>query len=43
MPSLFAFDLIRESDQEFETRTGWTYHAGCPIVLPSQLLNVGQP
>ena len=43
MPSLFAFDLIRESDLEFETRTGWTYHAGSPIVLPSQLLNVGQP
>ena len=43
MPTLFAFDLVRESDQEFEARTGWQYHAGSPVSLPGQLLNVGQP
>jgi len=43
MPRLFAFDLVRESDQDFENRTGWTYHAGSPVELPGNLLSVGQP
>ena len=43
MPSLLAFDLVRESDQDFEARTGWVYNAGSPVVLPGRLLSVGQP
>ena len=43
MPSLLAFDLVCESDQDFEARTGWVYNAGSPAELPGRLLSVGQP
>ena len=40
MPNLLAFDLVRESDQEFEVRTGWEYHAASPIWLPNPVIRV---
>ena len=40
MPNLLAFDLVRESDQEFEVRTGWEYRAASPIWLPNPVIRV---
>ena len=37
MPRLFAFDLVRETDQEFEARVGWVYSATSPIQLPAMI------
>ena len=43
MPRLLAFDLLRETDQEFEARTGWTYQTTSPVSFPAVLINVNPP
>jgi len=43
MPRLLAFDLLRETDQQFEARTGWTYQATSPVSLPAVLIHVNPP
>ena len=35
MPTLSFFDLLRESDYDFISRTGWEYSPESPIDLPT--------
>ena len=38
MPRLLAFDLIRETDQEFQNRSGWQYRSTSPVMLPDTII-----
>ena len=40
MPRLSVFDLFRESDVEFQTRTGWQFNAQAPVYIPDPTITI---
>ena len=43
MPKLSVFDLFRESDVEFQTRTGWIYSPQAPVYVPDPTFTIQSP
>ena len=40
MPQLDFFSLLRETDAQFLTRSGWSYRRDAPVHMPDQTVHV---